>query len=109
MRDQADELRQLVLRGGCGSSSAPRSGIWERPRLVAVCGGQAGVGTTTVALNVSIALVRAGRRAVYVDAGERSAFAKDWAGANIGEGSQDSCSLAHVLAGLCPLHESLLN
>ena len=60
--DQADELRQLVRRSAWGVAAecaAP---------LIVVSGGKGGVGTTTVAVNLAAALVRQGRRAVFVDA-----------------------------------------
>jgi flagellar biosynthesis protein FlhG len=64
LHDQADELRQLVLRTairdrGADAPAAP---------IVAVAGGKGGVGATTVAVNVAVALARQGRRAVLVDA-----------------------------------------
>ena len=36
--------------------------------LLVVSGGKGGVGTTTIAANLTVALVRQGRRAVFVDA-----------------------------------------
>jgi flagellar biosynthesis protein FlhG len=63
MQDQANELRQLV-REQAGISSAAQPAA----PLVIVSGGKGGVGTTTVAANLAIALARQGRRAVFVDA-----------------------------------------
>ncbi len=63
MYDQASELRQLVRqRGVAGTLDGPVA------PLVAVGGGKGGVGTTTIALNLAVALARQGRRAVFVDA-----------------------------------------
>ena len=65
MYDQANELRQLVRQ------QVPRrlgDSAGARPRLVVVAGGKGGVGTTTVAVNLAVALARAGRRTVLVDA-----------------------------------------
>ncbi|NOY42885.1 MAG: MinD/ParA family protein [Planctomycetes bacterium] len=63
MRDQADKLRQLV-----------RKTIKEHPRLepgvpfVVLNGGNAGVGTSTVAIQLVQELAQLGKRAVLVDA-----------------------------------------
>ncbi len=63
MYDQASELRQLVRqRATMGALLNPVA------PLVAVGGGKGGVGTTTIALNLAVALARQGRRAVFVDA-----------------------------------------
>ena len=64
MHDQADQLRALVRAAGsrdAGPASAP-------PQKLVVCGGKGGVGATTIAVNLSIALARAGGRVVLVDA-----------------------------------------
>jgi flagellar biosynthesis protein FlhG len=61
MHDQADELRQLV-RERFGAAARPAA------PLVVVSGGKGGVGTTTIAANLAIALARQGRRSVFVDA-----------------------------------------
>jgi flagellar biosynthesis protein FlhG len=63
MHDQADELRQLVRE-------SPNSGTASGPTapLLVVSGGKGGVGTTTIAANLTVALARQGRRAVFVDA-----------------------------------------
>jgi flagellar biosynthesis protein FlhG len=63
MHDQADELRHLV-RQRAASGARYGSGV---PLLV-VSGGKGGVGTTTIAANLAVALARQGRRAVFVDA-----------------------------------------
>ncbi len=64
MRDQAAELRNLVLK-------AARQGATElgpAPRLAVLTGGKGGVGTTTLAVNLSVALSQQGARVVLVDA-----------------------------------------
>ena len=62
-RDQADELRLLVR---ANARHAPSS---EAPvQLIAVTGGLRGVGTTTIALNLAVALALQGQRTILVDA-----------------------------------------
>ena len=69
--DQADELRLLVR---AAARHAPVAG--GEVRLIAVTGGQRAVGTTTIALNLAVALALEGRRAILVDADlERGAVA----------------------------------
>ena len=63
MRDQATELRNLVLRSA--RQRAAHSG--PPPRLVVVSGGRAGVGATTLAINLSVALSELGSRVVLAD------------------------------------------
>lgn len=96
MPDQANDLRQLVLRNGRGAlHDAPP------PKLIVVAGGKGGVGTTTLAVNLSVALARQGRRTVLVDA--------DFAGPDCAA----LCRLderyggADVLAGRRTVHEVL--
>ena len=64
MYDQAKELRQLVRRDAL-DVGPERS---RAPKLTVVMGGKGGVGTTTVALNLAVALQQGGRRCVLVDA-----------------------------------------
>lgn len=64
MHDQADELRQLVQQVAL-SQPAPTG---QPPKLIAVAGGKTEVGTTTVAVNLAVALVAQGSRVVLVDA-----------------------------------------
>jgi flagellar biosynthesis protein FlhG len=97
MYDQASELRQLVkdcvATGSRHASLAP---------LVVVGGGASGVGTTTIALNLAVALSRQGRRAVFVDAD------LDHGGkTNLGD-TQSRASSIDVLEGRCDVHEALL-
>ncbi|MGC3971163.1 MAG: P-loop NTPase [Pirellulales bacterium] len=96
MPDQANDLRRLVLQHGRNAlnDSPP-------PKLVVVAGGKGGVGTTTLAVNLSVALARQGRRTVLVDA--------DFAGPDCAA----LCRLderyggADVLAGRRTVHEVL--
>lgn len=95
--DQANDLRKLVLRAGRGGglNDAPP------PKIVVVAGGKGGVGTTTVALNLSVALAREGRRTVLVDA--------DFAGPDIAGLCRidEQYGAADVLAGRRTVHEVL--
>ena len=62
--DQADELRNIVSH-----SAGQRLAIaGDVPRLAVVAGGKGGVGTTTLAVNLSVALAQMGQRVVLVDA-----------------------------------------
>ncbi len=61
--DQAHDLRRLVRLAS--DAAPPETG---RPRLVAVAGGKGGVGTTTIAMNLAVALALCRRPAVLVDA-----------------------------------------
>ena len=63
MHDPANDLRQLVRQDG---RLTPVHGI-GRPKLVAVAGGKGGVGTTTVAINLAVALARQKYRTLLVD------------------------------------------
>ncbi len=63
MHDQAAQLRDLVRRAS-RENDAPKGGA---PQLVAISGSKGGVGTTTLALNVSVALAQQGRRVVLAD------------------------------------------
>src|SRR6478672_2486280 len=94
--DQADELRQLARqRFGSRASAGPAV------PLVVASGGKGGVGTTTVAMNLAIALVRLGRRSVFVDAD------LDHGGnAQFGPTRQHG-SLLDVLSGRRTVHEVL--
>lgn len=88
MLDQAHDLRQLAVRRRRASST--RAG---RPALLAVAGGKGGVGTTTIGLNLAIAMAETGRRTVFVDADARDADAA------MLYGMEERHSLADVLAG----------
>jgi flagellar biosynthesis protein FlhG len=61
--DQATELRALVRE--VASSRATRQ---ARARRIAVFGGKGGVGVTTIAVNLGVALARDGRRCLLCDA-----------------------------------------
>lgn len=96
MYDQADKLRNLVLRAKAESySSGPP------PYVVTVCGGKGGVGTTTLAINVAVALGQLGKRVVLVDAdlqrGDVATFC----------GLKEEYSVADVMSARRTVHEVL--
>lgn len=63
MHDQADELRELVRQSALtGAPAGPA------PKLIVMGGGKGGVGATTIAVNLAVALARQGRRIALVDA-----------------------------------------
>jgi len=62
--DEAAKLRTLMLR----SLQQKAAGDDSAPRLIMVCGGRSGVGTTTLAINLSVAMALNGARVVVVDA-----------------------------------------
>ena len=64
MDDQAKELRQLVRQHARHDTDDGN----PRPRRVVVTSGKGGVGTTTVAVNLAVALARQGPRVLLVDA-----------------------------------------
>ncbi len=97
MHDQADELRELVRRAALENSWVSTA----VPRLIVVSGGKGGVGTTTVAVNLAVALAAQGHRTVLVDA-------------NLNRGGvvrlcpvKEQDTIAAVLAGRRTVHEVL--
>jgi flagellar biosynthesis protein FlhG len=96
MHDQADELRQLVRQQACRPTH-----IGPGAPLIVVGGGKGGVGTTTIAVNLAVALARQGRRAVFVD-GDLDH------GGNANFGHQHTHgSVVDVLKGRATVHEVL--
>jgi flagellar biosynthesis protein FlhG len=96
IRDQADDLRQLVrqraLMAGQGGPLVP---------LLVVAGGKGGVGTTTIAANLAVALARQGRRSLFVDCDLDH-------GGNAALGQHpERGSVVDVLAGRRTVHEVL--
>lgn len=73
MSDQADQLRELVR-----TAASPVTGVGAP--IVVVCGGRAGVGSTTLALDLAKALAAGKRRVVLVDADVERADATRRAG-----------------------------
>ena len=97
MHDQAKHLRRLVRQ--CAGVGAPAAS--NRPGMIVVSSGKGGVGTTTVAVNLAIALSRRGGRITLVDADPR--------GGNVALlcGLEEQHTLADVLAGRRTVGESL--
>ena len=121
MIDQATELRKLVLR----AMRAQPIAAGPPPRLIVLTGGKGGVGVTTIAVNLAVALAEQGSRVVIVDADlQRSDVATlcgltDYQqGTNLLDASRDIHQALHpgpagiqILPGLRVhgLHETALN
>lgn len=98
MHDQASELRQLVKQGDTIASVAPS----EPPsKLLVLTGGKGGVGTTTIAVNLAVALARGGQRTVLVDADPQGGDAAVLCGV------EERYTLADVLDAQRTLDEAL--
>lgn len=97
MHDQASHLRQLVLRANrqaAAEHTAP-------PRLVVLSGGKQGVGCTTLAVNLAVALTAHGCRTVLVDADLGQADAAALCDCS------ESPDIGDVLAGRHDIHAAL--
>ena len=88
--DQAERLRQLLDRAS------------RRARVLAVSSGKGGVGKTTLAVNLSIALARSGKKVVLVDVDI------GLANADVVLGVEPRVSLAQVLSGETGILDALL-
>ncbi|HUY32652.1 MAG TPA: P-loop NTPase [Pirellulales bacterium] len=99
MSDQANRLRSLVLEGV--SRGAPGAEPCAARRVV-VTGGKGGVGTTTIAVNLAVALALDGYRTVLVDADLGRADAAALCRAS------DGYTVGDVLAGRRSVHEALV-
>jgi flagellar biosynthesis protein FlhG len=97
MHDQASDLRELVRRDAACAPTA----FSPRPKLLVVAGGKGGVGTTTIAVNLAIALTHQRHRTVLVDAAPHGGDAAMLAGAD------ERHTLADVLRGRRTVRESL--
>ncbi len=98
MSDQADQLRRLVLLD-------PRTGAVagdERPRLLVIAGAKGGVGATTAAVNLAVALADHGARVVLIDADPLRAGVASLCGLDSPHG------VADVLAARRDIHEVLV-
>ncbi len=96
--DQAKELRQLVRIDG--TRLAPQH---PPPRLIVVAAGKGGVGTSTVALNLAVAMAATGSRILLVDADPAAADITNRLGL-----LPDHC-LAQVLSGWKTIRETWLD
>jgi flagellar biosynthesis protein FlhG len=96
MYDQANELRQLVSQRTLAPGRPPAG-----PKLLVVAGGKGGVGTTSVAIHLAVALAQGGFHPVLVDA--------DVDGGNTALlcGIQERYTIADALAGRRTVQESL--
>ncbi|MEY4181361.1 MAG: Flagellum site-determining protein YlxH [Planctomycetota bacterium] len=98
MTDQAAELRKLVL-----AEARTAAGNFEhRPRLLVITGAKGGVGATTTAVNLAVALADHGARVVLVDADPNRAGVASLCGLDEQHG------LADVLAARRDIHEVLV-
>ncbi|NIP84343.1 MAG: AAA family ATPase, partial [Planctomycetales bacterium] len=76
MSDQATTLYQLALQAEPRPHARPRPGLPPQgPRLMVVTGVEAGVGTTTIAVQLARGLAQAGQTVVFLDADPRQAAA----------------------------------
>ena len=98
MPDQANRLRLLML---AGAREAARAHV-AAPKLIVAASGKGGVGTTTVAVNLAVALARDGWRTVLVDADLGRADATRLCRVD------DVYTVADVLAGRRGVHETLV-
>ena len=101
MPDQATKLRELIASGSAelvaGAPGAP--GV----PMIVVASGRAGVGATTVAVNLAAVLADQGERVVVVDAAQRAPLVAEAAGASLAVAR----SLCDVLSGASPAAEAL--
>lgn len=74
----------------------------RHPRTIAITGGKGGVGKTTVALNMALALASQGKRVLLMDADT------DLANVSIFVGAYPSRTLADVVEGRCELADIIL-
>lgn len=97
MSDQAAELRKLAL-AEARMAAHPE----QRPRLLVITGAKGGVGATTMAVNLAVALADHGARVVLVDADPHCAGVASLCGVDEPHG------LADVLTARRDIHEVLV-
>jgi len=97
MIDQATELRKLVLQ----SARQHVAAAGPPPRLAVVTSGKGGVGVTTLAVNLSVALAEQGSRVVVVDADLHRSDAATLCGLS------EQQSVADVVTARRDIHEVL--
>jgi len=96
MIDQADELRRLMFRAA--QPPAPGAG---GARTLVMSGGRPGVGATTLAVNLAVALAHDALRVVLIDADMQRAEVAPYCGISRG------LSIHEVFAGRRSIHEAL--
>jgi flagellar biosynthesis protein FlhG len=99
MPDQADKLRQWIEEASPQAIAPAPS-----PPMVVVTGGRAGVGITTVAVNLAAVLADRGARVLLVDAVAGHSKMAQIAGLDM---AQVQYTIAEVLAGKCLFAEAL--
>jgi len=92
--DQADRLRDLVRDSGL-AEQPPQTLPDDRPAMIVLAGSKGGVGVTTLALELSLALQAAGVRTVAVDANLRQANLAQLAGAR----QNSPFNIADIISG----------
>ncbi len=97
MLDQASQLRRLVLQSG----RLPAGDDGPSPRTLVVSGGKVGLGSTTLAVNLAVALASHGARTVLID------FDLYRADVAAHCGLAESPTIADVLLGRRDIHEVL--
>ena len=97
MHDQAYKLRKLVR--DASRIGTPAAG--PAPQMIVMMGGKTGVGTTTISVNLAVALAQQGRRAVLVDLNLQRP--------NVAElcGSGQSLGVVDILSAQRDIHEVL--
>lgn len=109
MADQAEALRELMVAAAMEESQvvfddAGDDAPTRRARILAVTSGKGGVGKSNMAVNLSIALSRMGKRVVLLDA-------------DLGTANADllcnlpapACNLSHVIAGRRTLAQAIVD
>jgi flagellar biosynthesis protein FlhG len=100
MTDQAHTLRTLVNSAGTAAEAADG----ELP-LVVITGARAGVGVTTVSLNLAAVLTDRGKRVLLVDGSQHSGESHS----PIRPRTEVKYSLADVIGGTCELDDAIVD
>ncbi len=98
MKDQAEKLRSLV------TTAAPPPAAEGGLPMIVVAGGRAGVGATTVALNLAAVLADRGERALLVDGAQQRNDMLEPAGLR----RDVEYGLSDVLSGKCAIGEAIV-
>ncbi len=109
MTDQAEALRAMMIAAAADETpmqfdDGPEPSSSSRVRIIAITSGKGGVGKTNMAVNLSIALSRMGKRVVLLDADLGTANADLLCNLPAG-----ACNLSHVIAGRRTLSETIVN